>query len=126
MDKTCPFFCIPDMYVGETTCDGKKKAWEILAGDVPFHIIDIPQMKRDKDIAAFEAEIMEFIKVVENLTGNKITADSLGKGIELINNKRRALQRVYNTRKVSPVPISGALVKLSITIWMVGHTNSAP
>ena len=29
--RTCPFFRIADIYVGETTCDGKKKAWEILA-----------------------------------------------------------------------------------------------
>ncbi|MCX5780937.1 MAG: double-cubane-cluster-containing anaerobic reductase [Firmicutes bacterium] len=107
LDKTCPFFLIPDMYVGETTCDGKKKAWEILADDVPMHIIDIPQMKRGKDIAGFESEIMDFIKVVEELTGNKVTAESLGESIKLINNKRRALQRLYNTRKASPVPISG-------------------
>lgn len=107
LDKTCPFFLIPDLYVGETTCDGKKKAWEILAGEVPFHIIDVPQMKRDKDIAAFAAEIMEFIAVVEKVSGNKITAEKLGESIKLINNKRRALQRLYNARKASPVPISG-------------------
>jgi benzoyl-CoA reductase/2-hydroxyglutaryl-CoA dehydratase subunit BcrC/BadD/HgdB len=107
LDKTCPFFLIPDMYVGENTCDGKKKAWEILAGEVPMHIIDIPQRKRDRDIAAFEAEIRDFIEVVEKVTGNKITAESLGEAIKLINNKRKALQRVYNARKASPVPISG-------------------
>ena len=28
--KTCPYFSVADMYVGETTCDGKKKAYEIL------------------------------------------------------------------------------------------------
>ena len=107
LDKTCPFFLIPDMYVGETTCDGKKKAWEILAGDVPFHIIDVPQMKREQDIAAFEAEIMAFIKAVEKVSGNKIDVESLGESIKLINNKRKALQRLYNARKASPVPISG-------------------
>jgi len=107
LDKTCPFFLIPDMYVAENTCDGKKKAWEILAGEVPMHIIDIPQMKRDRDVAAFEAEIRDFVGVVEKVTGKKITAESLGEAIKLINNKRRALQRVYHARKASPVPISG-------------------
>lgn len=107
LDKTCPFFQIADMYVGETTCDGKKKAWEILAGEVPLHVIDIPQMKRAKDIAAFEGEIMDFIQIVEKVTGNKITPENLGQGIKLINDKRRALQRLYNARKANPVPISG-------------------
>ena len=107
LDKTCPFFRIADMYVGETTCDGKKKAWEILAQEVPVHIIDIPQMKRAKDITAFKEEIMEFIKVVEDFTGNKVTPEALGESIKLINNKRKALHRLYATRKASPVPISG-------------------
>lgn len=107
LDNTCPFFRIADMYVGETTCDGKKKAWEILRQEVPIHVIDVPQMKREKDIAAFQEEIMDFIKVVEDFTGNKVTPETLGEGIKLINNKRKALQRVYNARKASPVPISG-------------------
>ncbi|MCC2859207.1 2-hydroxyacyl-CoA dehydratase family protein, partial [Longicatena sp. 210702-DFI.1.204] len=46
LDRTCPFFRIADMFIGETTCDGKKKAWEILAKDVPLHVMDLPQMKR--------------------------------------------------------------------------------
>ena len=44
LDRTCPFFRIADIYVGENTCDGKKKAYEILAEDVPMHIMDVPQM----------------------------------------------------------------------------------
>ncbi len=107
LDKTCPFFLIPDMYIGETTCDGKKKAWEILAKEVPIHVIDIPQMKRDKDFDAFADEIMNFLKIVEGVTGNKISPEALGDSIKLINNKRRALQRLYTTRKSTPVPISG-------------------
>ena len=31
--KTCPYFSVADMYVGETTCDGKKKAYDILGAD---------------------------------------------------------------------------------------------
>ena len=40
-DRTCPFFRLADLFVGETTCDGKKKAWEILAEDAPMYIMDI-------------------------------------------------------------------------------------
>ena len=105
--KTCPFFRIADMYVGETTCDGKKKAWEILKEEVPVHVMDIPQMKRPKDIDRWAEEIMDFIKVVEDFTGNKITAESLGGAIKLINDKRKALARVYAARKADPTPISG-------------------
>lgn len=107
LDKTCPFFRIADMYVGETTCDGKKKAWEILGEDVEMYVMDLPQMKRDKDIRAWAEEIKLFLKRVEELTGNKVTAEKLGEAIALINRKRKALARLYDLRKNEKLPISG-------------------
>ena len=119
LDRTCPFFRIADMYIGETTCDGKKKAWEILAEDVPVHVMDLPQMKRAKDVKAWAEEIREFKKVVEEFTGNEVTAEKLGAAIKLINNKRKALARLYECRKNENVPISGtdALVISQIAFY---------
>lgn len=119
LDRTCPFFRIADMYIGETTCDGKKKAWEILGEDVPVHVMDLPQMKREKDIKAWAEEIKELKKVIEEFTGNKVTAESLSKSIKLINNKRKALSRLYECRKADKVPISGrdALVISQIAFY---------
>ncbi|MBR3155048.1 MAG: 2-hydroxyacyl-CoA dehydratase [Lachnospiraceae bacterium] len=107
LDKTCPFFCIADMYVGETTCDGKKKAWEILGKEVPMYIMDIPQMKREKDIEKWACEIAEFAKVVEEFTGNKITVEKLNEAIKIINEKRKAMARVFAATKGDAIPISG-------------------
>ena len=107
LDRTCPFFRIADMYVGETTCDGKKKAWEILAGDVPVHVMDLPQMKREKDIKKWAEEIKDFKAVVEKETGNEVTAEKLAESIKTINNKRKALERLYDFRKNEKLPISG-------------------
>lgn len=107
IDRTCPFFRIADMYVGETTCDGKKKAWEILAEDVPVHVMNLPQMKHAKDVQAWAEEIETFKNIVEEFTGNKVTADKLAESIKLINNKRKALERLYDLRKNETLPISG-------------------
>ena len=112
LDRTCPFFRIADMFIGETTCDGKKKAWEILSKDVPLHVMDLPQMKRAKDIKAWAEEIETFKKVVEEFTGNEVTAEKLAESITLINNKRKALERLYNLRKNENLPISGCDVLL--------------
>ncbi|MFQ9288572.1 MAG: double-cubane-cluster-containing anaerobic reductase [Intestinibacter bartlettii] len=119
LDRTCPFFRIADMYIGETTCDGKKKAWEILREDVPVHVMDLPQMKREKDIKSWAEEIKELKKVIEEFTGNKVTAESLNESIKLINNKRKALSRLYECRKADKVPISGrdALVISQIAFY---------
>ena len=107
LDRTCPFFRIADMYIGETTCDGKKKAWEILSEDVPVYVMDLPQMKRAKDVQAWAEEITALKDKVEEFTGNKVTAEKLGESIRLINDKRRALERLYNCRKSEILPISG-------------------
>ena len=107
LGKTCPFFRLADMYVGETTCDGKKKAWEILGEDMPMHIMDIPQMKRPEDIERWAGEIKKFAKVVEDLTGNQITIETLNAAINTVNEKRKAMARVYDARKAEKLPISG-------------------
>lgn len=107
LGKTCPYFRIADLYVGETTCDGKKKAYEILGQDVPVYVMDMPQMKREKDVMKWGDEIADFKEKVEEVTGNEITQEQLAEGIRIMNNKRRALARVYETRKSKTLPISG-------------------
>ena len=109
---TCPYFQSCDMLIGETTCDGKKKAWEILNDYVPVHVMELPQMKREKNCKAWEEEIKEFISKMEELTGNKVTVESLRQGIKTANAKRRALKRLYDLRKYKPSPISGLDVLL--------------
>lgn len=107
LGKTCPYFRVADMYIGETTCDGKKKAWEILGEDVPMHVMDMPQMKRPKDKTHWIGEIEELAGVVEETTGNTITPEALNEAIRIVNEKRRALARVYEARKSKTIPISG-------------------
>jgi len=112
LDRTCPFFRIADMYIGETTCDGKKKAWEILKEDVPMYVMDLPQMKRRKDYKAWEEEIVALMEKVEEFTGNKVDSKKLSESIKLINDKRRALARLNEFRKNKNIPISGKDVLL--------------
>jgi benzoyl-CoA reductase/2-hydroxyglutaryl-CoA dehydratase subunit BcrC/BadD/HgdB len=108
LNRTCPYFQSSDLVVGETTCDGKKKVYELLNELIPTYVLEIPH-KPDtakgkefwfKELEAFKAEI-------EKLTGNEITVEKLKASIELINNKRKALKRLSDLRANSPSPISG-------------------
>ena len=116
LGKTCPYFRVADMYIGETTCDGKKKAWEILSEDVPMHVMDMPQMKRPKDKEHWIGEIKELTDVVEETTGNTVTTESLNEAIRIVNEKRRALARIFEARKSKTIPISGKDALLVIQI----------
>lgn len=107
LGKVCPYFESCDMVVGETTCDGKKKAFEILNDYVPVHMMETPQMRREKDKVLWRSEVLDFLAAVEEYTGNKITADSLRQAIKDTNGKRRALLRLNELRRHDPTPISG-------------------
>lgn len=60
-----------------------------MSKDAPMYIFDLPQMKRDKDVEFFKDEVYRYIARIEELTGNKLTPESLHDAIVLINNKRR-------------------------------------
>jgi len=112
LSRLCPFFESCDLIVGETTCDGKKKAYEIFADYAPVYVMEIPQMKQACDRDLWKAEILRFKDTIENLTGRTITAESLKKAIRLINDRRRVLQRLNRLRAAEPTPISGRDVLL--------------
>ncbi|HHY95444.1 MAG TPA: 2-hydroxyacyl-CoA dehydratase, partial [Firmicutes bacterium] len=107
LGRTCPYFLSCDLLVGETTCDGKKKTWEILAEYLPVHVMHLPQMKRERDVAAWKQEIGLFLDRVQQLSGRYITAEGLGRAIRLANQKRGVLRRLYEAPKAEPVPING-------------------
>ena len=108
LGKVCPYLESADMIVGENTCDGKKKAYESLKDLVPnLYVMDLPQMKSDQGRAVLKAEYRKFKAAVEELTGVKITAESLKEAIRTVNAKRAALHRLNSLRKANPAPISG-------------------
>jgi benzoyl-CoA reductase/2-hydroxyglutaryl-CoA dehydratase subunit BcrC/BadD/HgdB len=108
MAKVCPYVEASDIIVGENTCDGKKKSWEILAPMVKdLYVIDLPQMKSDTGRELLRSEYRKFIKKLEDVSGRKITVESLKKGIEITNAKRQAVNRLAALRKADPAPISG-------------------
>jgi benzoyl-CoA reductase/2-hydroxyglutaryl-CoA dehydratase subunit BcrC/BadD/HgdB len=105
--KVCPYFESCDMVVGETTCDGKKKAFEILNDYIPVHVMETPQMKREKDKSLWHSEVQDLLNRTEELTGQKITEEALLQAVKDVNGKRKALLRLSELRKNNPAPISG-------------------
>ena len=108
LGKVCPYLESADMIVGENTCDGKKKSYETLNDLVSnLYVMDIPQMKSIKGRDLLKAEYMRFKNAVEELTGITINSARLKKGIEIVNNKRKAIHKLSILRKAEPVPVSG-------------------
>jgi benzoyl-CoA reductase/2-hydroxyglutaryl-CoA dehydratase subunit BcrC/BadD/HgdB len=116
LGRTCPYIQASHLVVGETTCDGKKKMFEILNQYQPVYVMEVPNKKTAAARELWLKEVYAFKDVIEKLTGNKITPDKLSEAIDLVNKRRLALQRLFNLRKVRPVPISGKDALLAVQV----------
>ncbi|WP_419785592.1 double-cubane-cluster-containing anaerobic reductase [Pseudodesulfovibrio sp.] len=107
MARLCPYLESSDMIVGETTCDGKKKAYEAFNEIAPTYVMEVPQTKSKAARDLWRTEIVRYMHAVEELTGKTITAEKLKEGIRVLNARRKALQRLTALRAADPAPISG-------------------
>ncbi len=105
--KICPYFEVADVVIGETTCDGKTKVYEILGDIHPVYVLEIPHRKNDDTFILWRKEIDKFVEKAEQITGQKLTFDKLLEAVKMNNNKRKALQRINSLRWNNPTPISG-------------------
>ena len=112
LSRLCPYIESCDLVVGETTCDGKKKAYEIFEEYAPVYVMEIPQMKQACDRDLWKAEVRRFKERIEAVAGKEITAARLKEAIKLVNSRRRVLQRLNQLRAAVPTPISGRDVLL--------------
>lgn len=116
--RVCPYLAAADIVIGENTCDGKKKGYEILKDLLPkLYVMDLPQVKSESGRALFAAEIKRFAAHLENLTGKKLTVESLRKGIDIVNAKRSVMHRLARLRASDPAFISGLDALLANQIY---------
>ncbi|MGA8891398.1 MAG: double-cubane-cluster-containing anaerobic reductase [Anaeromyxobacteraceae bacterium] len=107
LDRLCPYVEAADLVIGETTCDGKTKAYEIFGEYKPTFVLEVPNMRGDAARAYWRSEIRRLADELEKVTGRAITGASLLAGVRVANAKRSALQRLSVLRRADPAPISG-------------------
>ena len=106
--KKCPYMNASDVVVGETTCDGKKKMYELLAKYKEVRVLELPNMTNKRSLELWTQELQEFKGYLEQRFGVKITDEKLKETIELFNEERDALNELMELGKLNPTPISGS------------------
>jgi benzoyl-CoA reductase/2-hydroxyglutaryl-CoA dehydratase subunit BcrC/BadD/HgdB len=97
-----------DLVVAETTCDGKKKMFELLGESKPMYVLELPQKAEDSD--ALEHWVLELRKFRQFLGSRfevEITDDKLRQASELMNRERRLRRRLADLIMAEPPPITG-------------------
>jgi benzoyl-CoA reductase/2-hydroxyglutaryl-CoA dehydratase subunit BcrC/BadD/HgdB len=106
--KVCPYLAAADVIVGENTCDGKKKSYEIFKDLVrDLYVMDLPQVKSGAGRDLLRSEYRRFAAKIEEVSGRTLTVDNLKKAIGTVNAKRGAMHRLSKLRSADPAPISG-------------------
>ncbi len=105
---TCPFLHFSDILIAETTCDGKKKMYELLAEYKPLHLLQLPQ-KQDTGNALtyWYNEVKQLRDRLARDFAVQISDEDLRAAIKLLNAERRALKELQDTAKLKPAPLSG-------------------
>lgn len=105
---SCPYYNFSHFLIGETTCDGKTKMFELLAREKPIYVIDLPK-KVDNQTALtyWLIQIRKVKEFIEEQTGSTITQDSLREAIHIQNTERILLKRLAYLCRGPHVPITG-------------------
>ncbi len=76
----CPYTYFSDIIVGETTCDGKKKMYELLNEIRPTYILHLPQGERENalDGAGFIFDPADRVSMLTNLYNDVAAAYASG------------------------------------------------
>lgn len=105
---TCPFFKFSDMIVADTTCDGKKKMFEIMGKIKHVHVLQLPQQQNiDLFLDPWITELAQLRQVIGDQAGISITDERLRAAISLMNRERQAKKALMDVAAVKPSPISG-------------------
>jgi benzoyl-CoA reductase/2-hydroxyglutaryl-CoA dehydratase subunit BcrC/BadD/HgdB len=113
---TCPYFYFSDLIVGETTCDGKKKMFEMLREFKPVHVMQLPHLKESE--AAIELWISEVRRLrtrLEDELNVEIRDENIWKAIDLVNREVSALKALCDLNRADPPPLSG--LELMTVLW---------
>lgn len=103
----CPYFHFSDLVVGETTCDGKKKMYEMMAEFKDVFIMELPNIQSRKGLKLWREEIIRLKDYLEEKFQVVITEEDVKRAIRLENRRRKALKRLYEVMKLEPTPVMG-------------------
>lgn len=107
LTDTCPYFYFSDLVVGETTCDGKKKMFELLGELKETYVMQLPHSRDAASVAFWKGQIIAFKEKMESFFGVTITEEAIRDAIRMKNHERQVMRRYLELGKLDPAPMSG-------------------
>ena len=106
--KANPFLEMADLIVAETTCDGKKKMYELMAEHRPMYVLELPQKPEDEHaFAHWLAEVGKLKGELERRFDVTITDEALASAIDVMNTERRLRRELAALMQADPPALTG-------------------
>ena len=102
-----PFFYFADVIVGETTCDGKKKMYELMDEFKPVFLMELPNSQSERALDLWVQEVVDLKNFLEEKFETKVTYEKLLDTVKLENRIRKAMKNLASVMEADPTPISG-------------------
>ncbi len=106
-EDKCPFFYFSDIVIGENTCDGKKKMYELMKDFKDVFIMDLPNSQSENGLKLYKDELLRLKAYIEKKFDITITDEDMRKAVKLENEIRVAKKHLIDTMKNDPCPVSG-------------------
>jgi benzoyl-CoA reductase/2-hydroxyglutaryl-CoA dehydratase subunit BcrC/BadD/HgdB len=104
---TCPFYGISDAVIGETTCDGKKKMFELIMDRKPTYIMDLPQLPDEEEaLANWTVMIRKLQKFLEATFKVQATDEQIEAAIKDANRENAMMRKVFDFAALRPPVVS--------------------
>ncbi|MBN1346457.1 MAG: 2-hydroxyacyl-CoA dehydratase [Phycisphaerae bacterium] len=106
--KSNPFLEMADLIVAETTCDGKKKMYELMGQTRPMVVLELPQKPDDPDaLQHWRRELVKLKQDLERRFKTEITDCKLRQAIRAMNRERSLRRELAALMAADPPPMSG-------------------
>jgi benzoyl-CoA reductase/2-hydroxyglutaryl-CoA dehydratase subunit BcrC/BadD/HgdB len=106
--RSNPFLEMADLIVAETTCDGKKKMYELMGATRPMYVIELPNKSdRAESLGYWHGQLVAFRAELERRFGVSITDEALRSAIRLMNRERGLRRQLASLMKRPSPPLSG-------------------
>lgn len=103
----CPYFYFSDLVIAETTCDGKKKMYELMQEFKDFHLMELPNSQSDEAMELWVKEVEKAKDRIAEKFGKEITKEKLEEAIKIENRVREAKDSLAQVMANEPAPITG-------------------
>jgi benzoyl-CoA reductase/2-hydroxyglutaryl-CoA dehydratase subunit BcrC/BadD/HgdB len=133
LTRSNPFLEMADLLVAETTCDGKKKMYELMAESRTMHVLELPQKSDDPDaLAHWRAELAKLRDLLQDRYSVRIDDGRLREAIRTTNRYRALRRRLAELMAADRPPLTGRqLLDFKSNIWcmesdMTAYENALP